>query len=162
MVRQSRSANRAKSAQNTCSESVESNRLELGVEIELLLETPRVPHEPVAPRPGPVKRLGVRLGQGAPGGGANVHDEDRGLEALPGGHQRPANGVVSRGGFLEHRGHRLTTGVRADAPAVGQLAAGLEAVEIEGRSHRPLEGHREEIGHRLGWSEVALRRFGSG
>ena len=51
-------------------------------------------------------------------------------------------------GSLSTEARRLAAGVVADAPAVGQLAARVEAAQVERRGKLALERHREEVRHR--------------
>src|SRR5436853_6477845 len=68
-----------------------ADRLEAARAIQLVLQASRRCDHPLAPAPGALERLRVRLRQRAPHGGADVHEEDRRLQAFPCRHERAAD-----------------------------------------------------------------------
>ena len=127
------------------------HRLEqrLGEEDRPALEAPAVPEEPLPATPGPGEGLGVRVGQRTPERGPEVEDEGGRLLVVRPAHQLRLGAAVDGRGLLVHR-HRLLPGrVVAEAPSVGADRSGVQAAQVEGRAEGALEGHGEQIRHRL-------------
>src|SRR5262249_40832098 len=63
--------------------------------------------------------------------------------------------------FLEDRRRRLALGVVAEAPAVGQCASGLEAMQRERGRELAFKRHREQVGHIATLAESRAARHGA-